>query len=352
MKSIPRKTILRFFTALAWLVSVVWFIIEPGFEPLTTFLAGTVSLLLSFWTDNEPISDEFPKNQKSQSSPDLSIIAVAIVCLFAVVTFISFLIKYIFSPDIRQETLIPILLTPTPSGIASMNLVQRCQNPFHDIEELLTVFDTEKDLKMFSDLLIEDSEFFLNHCINFTYSIIENSRLLDQLAKAADETLDLKMMFDVIDINEDGEEEIIAHTSIPFCTFTFGNEGFSILFFRDTASDAWIGNAIWLCSGLEKPKIMNMKLHDTKGNLFLLVYGYWVGADASWDIIFVYRWKSDSLEVADSISISLWCEQPIDWQITDEGFIFIPAAEASEMCAFRPAELHILEGDNFIIKNP
>jgi Tol biopolymer transport system component len=56
---------LRVVATLSWIVSILWLLIQPGFEPLLAFLGGTASFLLSFAASDAPISNPLKHGQSS-----------------------------------------------------------------------------------------------------------------------------------------------------------------------------------------------------------------------------------------------------------------------------------------------
>lgn len=65
MPSISQRLILRAIAAISWLISIAWFISEPGFGPLLAFLTGTAALIGSFAASDAPIS--IPTFEKTKS---------------------------------------------------------------------------------------------------------------------------------------------------------------------------------------------------------------------------------------------------------------------------------------------
>jgi hypothetical protein len=55
--SVSWRLTLRVIAVLSWIVSLIWFIAQPGFEPLLAFLSGTAAFLGSFAASDTPISD-------------------------------------------------------------------------------------------------------------------------------------------------------------------------------------------------------------------------------------------------------------------------------------------------------
>jgi len=56
MRSLSWRLPLRVIAVLSWLVSIVWLIIQPGFEPLLAFLTGVAAFLGSFAVSDAPIT--------------------------------------------------------------------------------------------------------------------------------------------------------------------------------------------------------------------------------------------------------------------------------------------------------
>jgi hypothetical protein len=55
------KYILYGITGIAWLVALVWVLVEPGFEPLLALLAGCATLVGTFWLPKHESTGEGPQ---------------------------------------------------------------------------------------------------------------------------------------------------------------------------------------------------------------------------------------------------------------------------------------------------
>ncbi|MEW6499785.1 MAG: hypothetical protein AB1589_46075, partial [Cyanobacteriota bacterium] len=56
MKTPSRKIILTAISILSFIFSVIWVIVQPGFEPLIGILTSLAALLASFRAGDEPIT--------------------------------------------------------------------------------------------------------------------------------------------------------------------------------------------------------------------------------------------------------------------------------------------------------
>ena len=65
MRSPSWRLTLRVIAVLSFIVAIVWVIVDPGFQPLLAFLFGISSLLASFKTSDEPITEILSKRQRA-----------------------------------------------------------------------------------------------------------------------------------------------------------------------------------------------------------------------------------------------------------------------------------------------
>jgi hypothetical protein len=62
VSSLSWRLTLRVIAVLSWIVSILWLIIQPGFEPLLAVLAGFATFLGSFAVSDSPIGDVLKYN--------------------------------------------------------------------------------------------------------------------------------------------------------------------------------------------------------------------------------------------------------------------------------------------------
>jgi hypothetical protein len=66
MRSFSWRLILRVITVLSWVLAILWFVAEPGYEPLIAVVAGIGTLLGSFAVSDTPITEYRPTPEQSQ----------------------------------------------------------------------------------------------------------------------------------------------------------------------------------------------------------------------------------------------------------------------------------------------
>jgi len=64
MRSFSWRLILRVITFISWVLAILWFIAEPGYEPLIAVVAGIGTLLGSFAASNAPITEYKPTTEQ------------------------------------------------------------------------------------------------------------------------------------------------------------------------------------------------------------------------------------------------------------------------------------------------
>jgi len=62
MRSLSWRLILRVITVLSWLLAILWYVAEPGYEPLIAVVTGLGTLLTSFAVSDVPISDALKRS--------------------------------------------------------------------------------------------------------------------------------------------------------------------------------------------------------------------------------------------------------------------------------------------------
>ena len=66
MRSFSWRLILRVITVLSWVLAILWFVAEPGYEPLIAVVAGIGTLLGSFAASETPITEYRPTPEQRQ----------------------------------------------------------------------------------------------------------------------------------------------------------------------------------------------------------------------------------------------------------------------------------------------
>ena len=56
---------------------------------------------------------------------------------------------------------------------------------------------------------------------------------------------------------------------------------------------------------------------------------------------------SASAKIKQLVKPSNWCRQPIEWEVTEEGHLVIPKADATYRCEERPRWTYVLRRDKF-----
>jgi hypothetical protein len=86
-----------------------------------------------------------------------------------------------------------------------------------------------------------------------------------------------------------------------------------------------------------EPEIELLDIADSQDDAYLAVSGRFWGGDHMANELAVLRWQDNAYEAALITGLSDWCGQPYQWEITEEGHIFLPAAEATDRCEARLA---------------
>jgi hypothetical protein len=182
-----------------------------------------------------------------------------------------------------------------------------------------------------------------------------------------------------MDLNRDGIDELILHTQIVSCNLYaragfLGEGGLSIAYYFNPQIARWQGISIWPCTGegcpwlgsihSPQPIVKPLVTRDEPDHPLMLVEGGYSGVDHDGKILSVWSWQTIPPKIISQIGFSNWCGRSssfetdkhgqrifrANWEITQEGYIFIPAAEATERCGAESAKLYILRGDKFIVE--
>ena len=104
--------------------------------------------------------------------------------------------------------------------------------------------------------------------------------------------------------------------------------------------------------------IRPLKLHDPQGHTFTLIAKQWLGADATFTELVVWRFGPKEAQPILQLRLDDWCGRPIQWSLTPQDELFLPAVaatdrkdpEAPDKCNAQPARLYQLRGDAFIVE--
>ncbi|MFN8487691.1 MAG: hypothetical protein U0350_08880 [Caldilineaceae bacterium] len=101
-----------------------------------------------------------------------------------------------------------------------------------------------------------------------------------------------------------------------------------------------------------------LKLHDAPGHTFTLIAKQWQGADTTFVELTIWRFGPKEAQPILQLRLDDWCGRPIQWSLTPQDELFLPAAaaterkdpEAPDKCNAQPTRLYQLRGDAFIVK--
>lgn len=216
--------------------------------------------------------------------------------------------------------------------------------------------------------VVAGGEAFLDYCINHDLSISdqpENLLKLGQLAQVMPVEFvcakNYEPVVQLIDLDQDSNDELILHTRALRCdSYGLDSGGLSIAFGKDEQTRQWHGTVIWPCFGEEckwadtwiqntQPLVQRLNVRDSQGNSFLLVAGGYRGADANNEFLIVWRWDGTHATRALLLQIDDWCGWPIKWEVTEEGYIVIPATSDTSRCEGHSTEVYGLHGNTFAL---
>ncbi|HNT78816.1 MAG TPA: hypothetical protein PKH77_27745 [Anaerolineae bacterium] len=174
--------------------------------------------------------------------------------------------------------------------------------------------------------------------------------------------------YQLVDLNNDKIDELILHLQAIRCDINalfgfLGGGGVSIVFHRDGPAQIWQGDLIWPCSKdncpwtgawtqSPQPLVQVLNIRNSQDQSFMLVAGGYLGGDHTGIVLTIWCWRNNGPEIVSEIHQNDWCGTPNKWEITDEGSILIPAAEATDRCQAKEAILYVLRDDKFIVEKP
>lgn len=274
---------------------------------------------------------------------------------------------------------VPSSCTSTPSTAEVLDPVQDCRQLFQEaVDMTLAAIGTDDDpTGAIVVRTIEASECFLNTCFDPGFPPSTQAHCLSELKRLAQV---VPASFDCadrylptmqsVDLDGDAVNELVLHTQAIRCDHyallgLHGAGGMSIIFRFDEQISEWRGNLVWPCwtstddcpltdSWVQspQPEVVPLSVRDSLGRRYILVAGGYYGADHTGNLLVIWRWENNILKMVQEIRLSDWCETPNTWEITEEGGILIPAAEATYRCEARAATMYVLVEDKFVATHP
>jgi hypothetical protein len=252
---------------------------------------------------------------------------------------------------------------------------QECIQPFQETIDLTMSEIANTDSKAIALKVVQAGEHFLNSCINPDLPLSTQSEQLEelrQLAQVVPPSFNCAARYtpttQLVDLNNDGTDELVLHTQAIRCDIyslfdLLGGGGLSIVYALNKQTENWSGTLIWPCTKDDcpwtrawtqspQPLISPLKI-EGQNQAFILVSGDYVGGDHTGRYLIVWHWKNKP-EIALEIRLDDWCSYPEwdKWEITQEGHILIPAAEATYRCQAREAEMYVWQDDEFVNVQP
>lgn len=291
----------------------------------------------------------------------------------------------------------------TPSNIASGNLplvtltattpasLTDCQKPFQNVIMLTEAFlkdigDEKKVTKKEEAIItqvIEAGEYFLDNCTNPKMPLSDQKERiaeLQQLAQVIPPSFDCAYRYQpttqLFDLDGDSTNELILHTQVIRCDINalfglFGGGGISLVFRQDRQAGTWQGILVtpcirekcpladhtWLIS--PQPVIAPFGPRDAQGRTPMLVIASSLGQGnlQMGHILTIWHWEGNKAKIVEQLTNlgSSWCEvtPPSKWEFSEEGYIYIPATEATKDCPKNKAIRFTVKNDKWIVvENP
>lgn len=208
---------------------------------------------------------------------------------------------------------------------------------------------------------IEATEKYLNKCTDTAKSLeLQKDVVVRLLSLAALDCSGFKPAVEHIDLNGDGDKELILHTNLLTCeAVRMYESGLTMVFSKTGSGGQWHGDAIWpvgvedkkiqkgyywdLIESQFRPAVKPLKFRDAKGRRFFALESVHQGGDHSENELTVFRWQEGTPGVVFQLSLSDWCGGPRTWQITNNGKVIVPAIKATERCKARPKKEYSID---------
>lgn len=230
-----------------------------------------------------------------------------------------------------------------------------------------TIYNLASKAEAVIPQLIQVSEMYLNECVDSDIPLSEQDAALSNMSYLAQMLAPPDKIASDCDcapycpqvlpaeLDSDGTEELVLNTSL-ICA---QQGALSIVYDLNENTGTWHGTLVWPASASEfgPPRTRDplIRLLEIRGanEHFVLVVGDVCLASSSARFIRIWRWVENNLEAALEIRLSNWCGLgQLAWEITEDGYILIPAVEANHRCEARQAVVYFLQGDKFVAGQP